>query len=75
LVNRTAGSGRTSQLALTDEGTGVYRGLIAAANERDAQFLAALSPDEAAVLLRALDHLADVALEVERRERGEADLT
>lgn len=75
LVNRTAGSGRTSQLALTEAGTGVYRGLIAAANERDAQFLAALSPDEAAVLLRALDHLADVALEVERRERGEADLT
>ncbi|MBN9734938.1 MULTISPECIES: MarR family transcriptional regulator [unclassified Pseudonocardia] len=75
LVDRTAGSGRTSQLALTAAGTEVYRGLITAANERDAQFLAALSPDESAVLLRALDHLAEVALEVERRERCEGDLT
>lgn len=75
LVNRTAGSGRTSLLALTEAGTEVYRGLIAAANERDAQFLAALHPEEVAVLLRGLDRLADVALEVERRERDEADLT
>jgi DNA-binding MarR family transcriptional regulator len=69
LVNRTAGSGRTSQLALTEEGTRVYRGLIAAANERDAAFLEILSPDECETLLRALDKLADVALAIEKRER------
>lgn len=70
LVNRTAGSGRTSQLALTEEGTRVYRGLITAANERDAAFLAILSDEEAAVLRSALDKLADLALTVEERERA-----
>ncbi|WP_086675327.1 MarR family winged helix-turn-helix transcriptional regulator [Amycolatopsis pretoriensis] len=70
LVDRTAGSGRTSQLALTPEGTRVYRGLIAAANERDAEFLAALTPAEAATLSGALDKLADLALAVEERERA-----
>jgi len=70
LVDRTAGSGRTSQLALTAEGTRVYRGLIAAANERDAEFLAALTPEEAATLSGALDKLADLALAVEERERA-----
>jgi len=75
LVSRTAGSGRTSQLALTERGTAVYRGLIAAANERDRTFLGALTDDEAAVLLKALDRLAELALEVERREREESDLT
>lgn len=69
LVDRTAGSGRTSQLALTGEGTRVYRGLIAAANERDAEFLAVLSDAEAAALTAALDKLADLALAVEERER------
>jgi len=73
LVNRTAGSGRTSQLALTEEGTRAYRGLITAANERDAAFLEILSPDEADTLLRALDKLADVALAVEQREREHAN--
>lgn len=72
LVNRTAGSGRTSQLALTEDGTRVYRGLIAAANERDAAFLEILSADEADTLLRALDKLADLALAVEQREREHA---
>jgi DNA-binding MarR family transcriptional regulator len=70
LVDRTAGSGRTSQLALTGEGTRVYRGLITAANERDAEFLAALTPEEAATLSGALDKLADLALAVEERERA-----
>jgi DNA-binding MarR family transcriptional regulator len=70
LVDRTAGSGRTSQLALTGEGTRVYRGLISAANERDAEFLAALTPEEAAILSGALDKLADLALAVEERERA-----
>lgn len=73
LVNRTAGSGRTSQLALTEEGTRVYRGLIVAANERDATFLEVLSPDEQDALLRALDKLADLALAVEQRERQHTD--
>ncbi|GAB2775591.1 MarR family winged helix-turn-helix transcriptional regulator [Amycolatopsis magusensis] len=70
LVNRTAGSGRSSQLALTEEGTRVYRGLITAANERDADFLAILSGEEAAILHRALDKLAELALTVEERERA-----
>jgi DNA-binding MarR family transcriptional regulator len=73
LVNRTAGSGRSSQLALTEAGTGVYRGLITAANERDEEFLEVLSADEAATLRRALDKLADLALTVEERERDHAD--
>ncbi|WP_370938224.1 MarR family winged helix-turn-helix transcriptional regulator [Amycolatopsis sp. cg13] len=70
LVNRTAGSGRTSQLALTAEGTRVYRGLITAANERDADFLAVLTGEEARVLDRALDKLAEHALAVEESERA-----
>ncbi len=69
LVSRTAGSGRTSQLALTETGVELYRGLIRAANERDATFLAVLSPEERKVLVRALDKLADLALDVERQER------
>jgi DNA-binding MarR family transcriptional regulator len=73
LVNRTAGSGRSSQLALTEAGTGVYRGLITAANERDEEFLEILSAEEAAILRRALDKLADLALRVEERERDHAD--
>ncbi|GAA1278701.1 hypothetical protein GCM10009609_47600 [Pseudonocardia aurantiaca] len=73
LVNRTAGSGRTSQLALTEEGIAVYRGLIGAANERDATFLGVLSPDETEVLQRALDKLADLALLIERQERERVD--
>jgi DNA-binding MarR family transcriptional regulator len=69
LVVRTAASGRSSQLALTPEGTQVYRGLITAANERDAEFLQALTDDEAEVLSRALEKLADVALAIEKAER------
>ncbi|MEV5544129.1 MarR family transcriptional regulator [Saccharopolyspora shandongensis] len=72
LINRTAGSGRTSQLALTEAGTEAYRGLITAANERDAEFLSILSTEERDVLLSALDKLADLALSLERRERDRA---
>lgn len=70
LVSRTTGSGRTSQLALTEEGTRVYRGLITTANARDVEFLGVLDDEEAATLLRALDKLAEAALAVELRERG-----
>jgi DNA-binding MarR family transcriptional regulator len=73
LVNRTEGSGRTSQLALTEEGTAAYRGLIRAANERDKAFLGVLSTEEAEVLQRALDKLADLALSIERQEREYVD--
>jgi DNA-binding MarR family transcriptional regulator len=73
LVNRTAGSGRSSQLALTEEGTRVYRGLIGAANERDASFLGTLSAEEADVLTRALDKLAELALSMEGEERSRFD--
>ncbi|WP_158880230.1 MarR family winged helix-turn-helix transcriptional regulator [Amycolatopsis anabasis] len=69
LVDRTPGSGRTSQLSLTSEGQKVYRGLIGAANERDATFLGLLSRHEREVLDRALGKLADLALELERQER------
>lgn len=72
LVARTAGSGRTSQLALTPEGTQMYRDLISAANERDATFLGALTPEEAEVLLGALDKLAAVAFAVETQERDQS---
>lgn len=72
-VYRTTGSGRTSQLALTETGIGVYRGLITAANERDAMFLGALSPEESEALLRAIDKLAELALSLERQEREHAD--
>lgn len=61
--------GRSRQLALTDSGVEVYRGLIEAANERDAAFAALLSDEEAQVLGRALEKLADLALSLERRER------
>jgi DNA-binding MarR family transcriptional regulator len=72
LVIRTSGSGRTSQLALTDAGTDVYAGLITAANERDAIFLAGLTEEESEVLSRALDKLADMAIAIERAERDTA---
>ena len=75
LVDRTMGSGRTSQLSLTPAGTTVYRGLIAAANERDARLLSALGEDEAARLLSALDRLATLAIEIEQQEREESELT
>lgn len=73
LVARTAGSGRSSQLALTPEGTQVYRDLIAAANERDATFLEVLTAEEAHVLTSALDKLAKVAFAVEEQERDHSD--
>ncbi|MGH3588962.1 MAG: MarR family winged helix-turn-helix transcriptional regulator [Pseudonocardia sp.] len=73
LVSRTAGAGRSSQLALTEAGTAVYRGLISAANERNRTFLGALSPEECEVLLSALDKLADIALTLEHRESDHAD--
>ncbi|GAA2333134.1 hypothetical protein GCM10010431_65310 [Streptomyces kunmingensis] len=73
LVGRTEGSGRTRQLALTEAGVVLYRGLIAAANERDDVFAAALSPEEAGALGRALEKLADLALTMEREERERLD--
>lgn len=73
LVRRTEGAGRSRQLALTDAGVEVYRGLIAAANERDAAFAALLSDEEAEVLGRALEKLADLALPLEKREREQLD--
>lgn len=69
LVYRTAERGRSSQLALTPEGTELYRGLIAAANERHAAFLAVLSEGEREVFEGALDKLAGLALAMERAER------
>ncbi|MEU4654055.1 MarR family transcriptional regulator [Streptomyces sp. NPDC023723] len=73
LVNRTEGTGRSRQLALTEAGVEVYRGLIGAANERDAAFAAALTDEEARALGRALDKLADLALSLERQERERLD--
>uniref|UniRef100_A0AAU3H5R5 MarR family transcriptional regulator n=1 Tax=Streptomyces sp. NBC_01401 TaxID=2903854 RepID=A0AAU3H5R5_9ACTN len=69
LVTRTESTGRSRQLALTDSGIEVYRGLIRAANERDAAFAAALSEEEALVLERTLEKLAELALSLERQER------
>ncbi|MBO3682219.1 MarR family winged helix-turn-helix transcriptional regulator [Streptomyces sp. NEAU-YJ-81] len=73
LVGRTEGSGRSRQLALTEAGVTAYRGLIAAANERDATFAEVLSGEEARVLGRALEKLTDLALSLERRERDRLD--
>ncbi|MFE4214876.1 MarR family winged helix-turn-helix transcriptional regulator [Streptomyces sp. NPDC056844] len=73
LVTRTESTGRSRQLALTDSGIEVYRGLIRAANERDAAFAAALSQDEALALGRALEKLAELALSLERQEREHLD--
>lgn len=50
-------------------GTKLYRGLITAANERHAAFLAVFSEGEREVFGRALDKLADLALAMERAER------
>ncbi|MDX3054573.1 MarR family transcriptional regulator [Streptomyces sp. NE06-03E] len=73
LVTRTESTGRSRQLALTDSGIEVYRGLIRAANERDAAFAAALSEEEALVLERTLEKLAELALSLERQEREHLD--
>ncbi|MFD8335010.1 MarR family winged helix-turn-helix transcriptional regulator [Streptomyces solisilvae] len=73
LVSRTAGPGRSRQLALTEAGLTVYRGLITAANERDAAFAEVLSDEEARALGHALDKLTDLALSLERRERDQLD--
>ncbi|MFF4753338.1 MarR family winged helix-turn-helix transcriptional regulator [Streptomyces sp. NPDC002514] len=72
-VKRTEGAGRSRQLALTEAGVEVYRGLIVAANERDAAFAALLSDEEARVLGCALEKLADLALSLERQERDLID--
>ncbi|WP_406151004.1 MarR family winged helix-turn-helix transcriptional regulator [Streptomyces sp. NBC_01012] len=73
LVTRTESTGRSRQLALTDSGIEAYRGLIRAANERDAAFAAALSEDETLALERALEKLAELALSLERQEREHLD--
>ena len=69
LVRRTESAGRSHQLALTEAGVETYRGLIGAANERDAAFAAIFSGDEERVLVCALEKLADLALSLEQQER------
>ncbi|MBT2208969.1 MULTISPECIES: MarR family winged helix-turn-helix transcriptional regulator [Actinomadura] len=68
LLERQPGPGRTTQLSLTRSGKSLYRGLISAANDRNAAFLACLSPDEQEVLDSALRKLAAVGRALERAE-------
>lgn len=68
LVQRKEGAGRSTQLTLTRKGQSVYRGLIAAANERDAAFLTCLTPHEQEVLDSALTKLATLARALESAE-------
>jgi DNA-binding MarR family transcriptional regulator len=67
-VRRENGAGRSTQLTLTRRGKSVYRGLIEAANERDAAFLACLTPHEQEVLDSALTKLATLARALESAE-------
>ncbi|MEU6610243.1 MarR family transcriptional regulator [Streptomyces shenzhenensis] len=67
-VQREDGAGRSTQLTLTRRGQSVYRGLIAAANERDAAFLTCLTPHEQEVLDSALTKLATLARALESAE-------
>ena len=69
LVSRTLGPGRTTELSLTPDGETVYRGLIAAANERNDAFLACLEPAESEALASALTKLTALARSLERAER------
>jgi DNA-binding MarR family transcriptional regulator len=65
LVAREPGSGRTIHLSLTRKGSSLYRGLIAAANERNRAFLVTLTEEEREVLESALDKLGTVARALE----------
>ncbi len=62
--------GRMVELSLTRAGARLYRGLIAAAGERDAAFRACLTAQEMAVLESALKKLA---AEARRMSLDEAD--
>jgi DNA-binding MarR family transcriptional regulator len=53
--------GRTVRLTLTRKGQTLYRGLIAAAADRNAAFLACLTPEEQLHLDSALEKLATLA--------------
>ncbi|MET0456043.1 MAG: MarR family winged helix-turn-helix transcriptional regulator [Mycobacterium sp.] len=69
LVTKTVGAGRTTQLALTDEGLAMYRGLIAEANERDRRIRRHLGPKDLRALERALDTLTSLARVIEEEEQ------
>ncbi|MCZ4589299.1 MarR family transcriptional regulator [Rhodococcus opacus] len=68
LLSRELGPGRTTQLSLTRKGAGVYRGLIAAANERDEAFRVCLTDEESAALESALRKLDSLARAMRRSE-------
>lgn len=69
LIRREYGAGRSTVLSLTEQGQAVYCGLIRIANERDRLFLDTLTAHELNVLEGALERLAVVTDELERRER------
>ena len=69
LISRTLGPGRTTELSLTPDGEAVYRGLIAAANERNEAFMACLEPVEREALATALTKLTALARSLEHAER------
>lgn len=61
VLREIGGAGRPLRLTLTDMGQDLYRDLIEAAHERDAAFLACLTPQEHAVLEGALAKLFSTA--------------
>ena len=69
LILRDYGPGRTTQLTLSRKGKSVYKGLIAAANERNDAFLLCLTPEESVVLDSALTKLATLARALESAEQ------
>ncbi|MFE7422077.1 MarR family winged helix-turn-helix transcriptional regulator [Rhodococcus sp. NPDC057529] len=68
LLARELGPGRTTRLRLTRKGSGVYRGLIAAANERDEALRVCLTEEESAALESALRKLDTLARAMRRSE-------
>ena len=68
-VDREPGPGRTTQLTLTRSGRSLYKGLIAAANDRNDAFLVTLTEQEQEVLDSALRKLSTLAKALERSER------
>lgn len=68
LVLRQLGPRRTTQLTLTRKGQALYKGLIAAANERNDAFLVCLTEPERIALDSALRKLGTLALALERAE-------
>ncbi|MBM7242534.1 winged helix-turn-helix transcriptional regulator [Rhodococcus fascians] len=69
LVTKSLGAGRTTQLALTDDGAKMYRGLIAEANERDRRIRRHLGPKDLRALERALATLTGLARVIEEEEQ------